>query len=187
MRTITHFVGLDVHKDSIVIAVAPAEGGEPRCLGTIPNDWTKLRNRLRKIGAADSLAVCYEAGPMGYPLHRRLVGAGIEASVIAPSLIPRAPGDRVKTDRRDALALARFFRSGDLTPVRVPDEQTEAVRDLTRAREDAKAAGPPRFAHPTSRAHGPAAAESFSSSAQSSVSENAMDQDAHRVDSENTL
>ena len=140
MRTITHFVGLDVHKDTIVIAVAPAEGGEPRCLGTIPNDWTKLRNRLRKIGAVDSLAVCYEAGPMGYPLHRRLVGEGIEACVIAPSLIPRAPGDRVKTDRRDALALARFFRSGDLTPVRVPDEQTEAVRDLTRAREDAKAA-----------------------------------------------
>ena len=81
----------------------------------------------------------YEAGPCGYGVYREITEAGHDCAVVAPSLVPRKPGDRVKTDRRDALTLARLHRSGDLTPVWVPDEEQEAIRDLTRAREDMKA------------------------------------------------
>jgi transposase len=131
------FVGLDVHADSIAIAVADAGGGEPSGLATIPNDTALLLKRLRRLG---EVRCCYEAGPTGFGLHRDLVAAGIECVVVAPSLVPARAGDRVKTDRRDALKLARFLRSGDLTEVYVPDEATEAIRDLERARDDAKRA-----------------------------------------------
>lgn len=131
------FVGLDVHADSIAIAVAEPGRGEPGHLATIPNDTVKLLKRLRRLGA---VRCCYEAGPTGFGLHRDLVAAGIECMVVAPSLVPTTAGDRVKTDRRDAVKLARFLRSGDLTPIYVPDEATEAIRDLERARDDAKRA-----------------------------------------------
>jgi transposase len=131
-------VGLDVHKDSIAIAVAKAEGGEPSLVGTIPNDTRLLLKQLKRLGRGNSLRCCYEAGPTGYGLHRDLNAAGVSCIVVAPSLVPKQVGSRVKTDRRDAVKLARFLRSGDLTSVAVPDPDTEAMRDLERAREDAK-------------------------------------------------
>jgi transposase len=131
------FVGLDVHADSIAIAVAEPGGGEPSGLARIPNDTVLLLKRLRRLGR---VSCCYEAGPTGFGLYRDLVAAGMDCMVVAPSLVPRKAGDRVKTDRRDAAKLARFLRSGDLTAVHVPDEATEAIRDLERARDDAKRA-----------------------------------------------
>jgi transposase len=136
MQTV-RFVGLDVHADSIAIAVAEPGRGEPAALATIPNDTVMLLKRLRALGR---VKCCYEAGPTGFGLHRDLVKAGIDCIVVAPSLVPTRAGDRVKTDRRDAVKLARFLRSGDLTEIVVPDEATEAMRDLERAREDAKRA-----------------------------------------------
>jgi transposase len=134
------FVGLDVHKESIAIAVAEGDGGAPENVATIPNDTTLLIKRLKKLGQGASLRCCYEAGPTGYVLHRALVAAGIDSVVIAPSLVPKTAGDRIKTDRRDAVKLARFLRSGDLTEVHVPEAATEAMRDLERSRDDAKKA-----------------------------------------------
>jgi transposase len=136
MQTV-RFVGLDVHADSIAIAVAEPGRGEPATLATIPNDTVSLLKRLRALGR---VKCCYEAGPTGFGLRRDLVKAGIDCVVVAPSLVPTRAGDRVKTDRRDAVKLARFLRSGDLTEIVVPDEATEAMRDLERAREDAKRA-----------------------------------------------
>jgi len=133
------FVGLDVHKETIAVAIAEADGGEVRYLGEIPNTpdaVVKLVRRLRKEGAR--LSFCYEAGPCGYGLHRQLRDLGQDCQVVAPSLIPKKPGDRVKTDRRDSLNLARLHRAGELTAVWVPDGAQEALRDLTRAREDMK-------------------------------------------------
>ena len=136
MKTL-RFIGLDVHKDSIAMAVAEGDGSVPALAGVIPNDTRVLVQRLRKLGRGGSLRCCYEAGPTGYGLQRDLTAAGIDCIVVAPSLIPVQPSNRVKTDRRDALKLARFLRSGDLTAVTVPDVTTEAMRDLERAREDA--------------------------------------------------
>jgi transposase len=133
----TRVVGLDVHAATIAAAVAEGDGGEVRSLGTIPNTATAVAKLLRKLGPAATLRVCYEAGPCGYVLHRQLTELGIACVVVAPSLVPTKPGDKVKTDRRDALKLARLHRSGDLTAVWVPDAAHEALRDLTRAREDA--------------------------------------------------
>jgi transposase len=135
----TRFIGLDVHKASISVAVAGASG-EPEDHGTIPNDAGAVRRLLQRLGdGGHQLAVAYEAGPTGYTLHRQLTTMGIDCTVVAPSLIPVRPGDRVKTDRRDAAKLARLLRSGDLVAVWVPDEAGEALRDLVRARDDAKA------------------------------------------------
>jgi len=106
------FVGLDVHADSIVIAVAEQGRGDAEVLATIPNDTRKLLKRLRGLG---KIKCCYGAGPTGYGLYRALTAEGIDCVVVAPSLVPRKGGERVKTDRRDALRLARFLRSGDLT------------------------------------------------------------------------
>lgn len=136
-REARKFVGLDVHKETIAVAVADAGIGAPRSLGAIRNDLDELRKMLRKLGPAADVQVCYEAGPCGYVVYRFLQRLKIECAIIAPSLIPRKPGDRIKTDRRDALALARLLRSGELTPTWVPDPQHEALRDLVRAREDA--------------------------------------------------
>lgn len=136
METV-RFVGLDVHADSIAIAVAEPGRGEPATLATIPNDTALLLKRLRRLG---HVKCCYEAGPTGFGLYRDLRNAGVDCVVVAPSLVPSRAGDRVKTDRRDAEKLARFLRSGDLTEVAVPDQVTEAMRDLERAREAAKRA-----------------------------------------------
>jgi transposase len=136
METV-RFVGLDVHADSIAIAVAEPGRGEPSGLSTIPNDTVMLLKRLRRLGR---VKCCYEAGPTGFGLHRDLAAAGVDCIVVAPSLVPTKAGDRVKTDRRDAVKLARFLRSGDLTEVHVPDAATEAMRDLERARDAAKRA-----------------------------------------------
>jgi len=119
------------------VAVADRGREAPRSLGVIRNDLDELRKVLRRLGSPASLEVCYEAGPCGYVVYRFLQRLKIECTIVAPSLIPRKPGDRIKTDRRDALALARLLRSGELTATWVPDPQHEALRDLVRAREDA--------------------------------------------------
>jgi transposase len=135
----TRFVGLDVHKASISVAVADRYG-DPADHGTIANDPQSVRRLVQRLGdSGHRLAVAYEAGPTGYALHRQLTAMGIECLVVAPSLIPVRPGDRIKTDRRDAAKLARLLRSGDLVAVWVPDEAGEALRNLVRARDDAKA------------------------------------------------
>jgi transposase len=134
----TRFVGLDVHADSIAVAVAEPDG-EVRSLGVIPNKPESVRKLVKRLGPASTLKVCYEAGPTGYVLYWQLTGLGLHCDVVAPTLVPVKAGDRVKTDRRDALKLARSYRAGDLTPVWVPDAAHEALRDLVRAREAAKA------------------------------------------------
>ncbi len=136
MRKDTLFVGLDVHAKSIAVAVADAEGD--RYVGKIPNRIESIRKLIKKLGAKETLRVCYEAGPCGYVLYWQLTRLGVACEVIAPTLIPVKAGDRVKTDRKDALKLARCYRSGDLTSVWVPDAEHEAVRDVVRAREAAK-------------------------------------------------
>jgi len=133
----TRFVGLDVHAATIAVAVAEPEG-EVRSLGTIPNEPDAVRRLMKRLGPADQLRACYEAGPCGYTLYWQLAQLGVACQVIAPTLVPVKAGDRVKTDRRDAERLARSFRSGDLTAVWVPDAAHEALRDLVRAREAAK-------------------------------------------------
>jgi len=137
MKKIMRYVGMDVHADSIAIAVVEDNGTE-RDVGTIANRPEAIRKCLKKLGRADELHCCYEAGPTGYVLYWQLVRMGIECTVVAPTLIPTKAGDRVKTDRRDARKLARYLRSGDLTAVWVPDEAHEALRDLVRARQAAK-------------------------------------------------
>ena len=137
MEKSIRYVGLDVHAETIAVAVAEPDG-EVRSLGTIPNRPDSVRRLMRKLGRPEALRVCYEAGPCGYVLYWQLVGLGVHCDVIAPTLIPVRSGDRVKTDRRDAEKLARCYRNGDLTAVWVPDEAHEALRDLVRAREAAK-------------------------------------------------
>lgn len=130
-------VGLDVHAETIAIAVAEPDGSI-RELGTIRNRPEAVRKLIAKLGGPVGLRVCYEAGPTGYTLYWQLTALGVACDVIAPSLIPTKAGDRVKTDRKDAARLARCHRAGDLTAVWVPDAATEALRDLVRAREVTK-------------------------------------------------
>lgn len=139
MNKCNKYIGLDVHKETIAVSVAEANGGEVRYVGEIsntPDAMEKLIRQLRKGGA--NLSFCYEAGPCGYGIHRQLKDLGWECMVVAPSLIPKKAGDRIKTDRRDSLSLARLHRAGELTAVWVPDGAQEALRDLMRAREDMK-------------------------------------------------
>ena len=139
MKTTDKYVGLDVHKDTTVIAVAEgARDGEVRQYGSIPSDLQALERVLRKLGGAGvSLHVVYEAGPTGFVVYRRLRQLEIECIVVAPSKTPLPKGPRQKTDRRDAEQLARLHRAGELTAIHVPDAVDEAIRDLTRARSDA--------------------------------------------------
>ena len=135
----SRYIGLDVHRATIAVAIAEEEGA-PTSYGTIANDPAAIRKLMARLGGPEvRLRVAYEAGPTGYALYRQLTAMSIECLVVAPSLNPVRPGDKVKTDRRDALKLARLLRSGDLTPVWVPDEAHEALRNLVRARADAKA------------------------------------------------
>ena len=135
----TLFVGLDVHKEAISVAyIAGEQGAEVVSLGFIGTRQCDIDKLIRKLkGKASKLLFVYEAGPCGYWLYRYLTKQRLTCWVVAPSLIPRKPGDRVKTDRRDAVQLARLMRSGDLTPVYVPAIEDEAIRDLSRARQDA--------------------------------------------------
>lgn len=137
--TTTLFVGLDVHKESISVAYASgSKRQEPVFLGPIGTRQCDIDKLIRRLQSkASRLVFAYEAGPCGYVLYRYLAKKGLECLVVAPSLIPRKAGDRVKTDRRDAVCLARLLRSGDLTTVYVPTVEDEAIRDLSRAREDA--------------------------------------------------
>src|SRR5438270_5285695 len=131
------FVGLDVHAETIAVAVAET-GGEVRSLGAIPNRLESVRKLIHKLGPVQQLRACYEAGPTGYVLYWQLAQLGVACAVIAPSLVPTNASDRVKTDRGDAEKLARCHRAGELTAVWVPDAAHEALRDLVRAREAAK-------------------------------------------------
>ncbi len=136
MKTV-RFVGLDVHAETIAVAVAEPDG-EVRFVGVIPNRSESVSKLVRKLGKPEQLRVCYEAGPTGYVLYWQLTQLGVKCEVVAPTLIPVKSGDRVKTDRRDAEKLARSYRAGDLTAVWVPDAAHEALRDLVRARLAAK-------------------------------------------------
>jgi transposase len=133
------YVGLDVHKADIVVAAA--DGGllgEVREYGRIANTVAALERLVRKLGDTGvKLRFCYEAGPCGYGIQRHLSARGHECVVVAPSLIPKRAGDRIKTDRRDAASLVRLHRAGELTAIWVPDAKHEAMRDLVRARLDA--------------------------------------------------
>jgi len=139
VKAITRYIGLDVHKSTISVAIAEeGRGGEVRHYGVVENRadiLARLTDRLGRRG--ERLRFCYEAGPCGYGLHRLLNRLGHDCAVVAPSLIPKKPGDRVKTNRRDAAMLARLHRAGELTSVWVPDAAHEAMRDLVRARATA--------------------------------------------------
>jgi transposase len=134
----TLYIGMDVHKEAIAVAyIAKEHDAEVVYLGTIGTRHVDIDHLIRKLQSkATHLVFVYEAGPCGYWLYRYLTKKGYVCWVVAPSLIPKKAGDRVKTDRRDAVQLARLMRSGDLTPVYVPQVEDEAIRDLTRARED---------------------------------------------------
>lgn len=139
MKNATRFVGLDVHADTIAVAVAEAgRDGEVRNLGIVRNEPGAVRRLVEKLGNKKYVRACYEAGPTGFALYWQLVELGVACEVIAPTLVPRKSGERIKTDRRDAIKLARCYRAGELTSVWVPDRAHEALRDLVRAREAAK-------------------------------------------------
>src|ERR1700680_3001126 len=137
MKEKLRFLGLDVHAETIAVAIAEPDG-EVRSLGTIPNRMESIRKLIKKLGPGEKCRVCYEAGPTGYVVYWQLAELGVKCEVVAPTLVPVKSGDRVKTNRRDAEKLARSYRAGDLTVVWVPDAAHEALRDLVRAREAAK-------------------------------------------------
>jgi transposase len=137
MSYLTTVVGLDVHKDSISAAVLQPEARSFALTTKFCNEPGEIRRFVARMARFAPVEFVYEAGPCGYHLHRQLTALNESCTVIAPSLIPRKPGDRVKTDRRDAEKLAQLHRAGQLTPVRVPTREDEAARDLTRVREDA--------------------------------------------------
>lgn len=134
------YIGLDVHKETVAVAIADDErGSEVRYLGPVAHDDASVRRLVKRLSKdAARLSFCFEAGPCGYGLHRLLTKLGHDCIVIAPSMMPRRPGDHVKTDRRDAMTLARLLRADELTAIWVPDEAHEAIRDLIRARRTAK-------------------------------------------------
>src|SRR5216684_2313713 len=131
------FIGFDTSKLRHAVAIADGgRTGEVRFLGEIENTAAATAKLVRKLAAKyQRLTFCYEAGPTGYGLHRQIKSLGHDCVVVAPSLIPKRPGDKVKTNRRDAISLAKLLRAGELTAVWVPDRRHEAMRDLTRARE----------------------------------------------------
>ncbi len=139
MHEVTTYVGVDAHKKDLFIAMLVGEGQTP-VTWTVPNEPKAVKRLVRKLerDAPGPVRVCYEAGACGYALQRQVATARVSCQVIAPSLIPRKPGERIKTNRRDARKLAELFRAGLLTEVRPPTPEDEAVRDLCRARDDAR-------------------------------------------------
>jgi transposase len=137
MEKTTRYVGLDVHGETIAAAVGEGHG-QVRSLGQFSNRPESVRKFIEQLGGPQGLKICYEAGPTGYALYWQLTKMGVACEVVAPSLVPRKPGERIKTDRRDAEKLAQCFASGTLTSVWVPDAAHEALRDLVRARAAAK-------------------------------------------------
>ncbi len=135
MKEDSIFVALDDSKRTLVIGTLRPGAQEPE-VRSIPNEPHPLRRYFTRLQREGALRVCYEAGPSGYDLYRQFTALGIPCQVMAPALTPRRPGDRIKTNRRDAAKLVRLFRAGELTPIHVPDEAAEAVRDLLRCRED---------------------------------------------------
>jgi len=139
MKKIVHYIGLDVHKDSIAVAIAPQNSTEVRRYGIIGGTLQAVDNLLKRLAKPNlELRFVYEAGPCGFVLCRHLRSKGIHCDLVCPSLIPKKASDRVKTDRRDADQLARLYRAGELTPIHVPDQEDEAIRDLIRARNRLK-------------------------------------------------
>jgi len=135
MNKIVHYIGLDVHKETIAVSIAPQNSTEVRRYGIIGGTLDAVDKLVKKLAQNNvELHLVYEAGPCGFVLCRHLRNKGIHCEVIAPSLIPRKASDRVKTDRRDADQLARLYRAGELTAIHVPDQEDEAIRDLVRAR-----------------------------------------------------
>jgi len=135
MNEFSKYVGMDTHKDTIAVAVADACGGKPRYYGEIRNTPAAVAKLVEKLSVdGEVVSFCYEAGPCGYGIYRQITALGHDCAVVAPSLTPAKPGDRVKTDRRDATNLSGLHRAGELTPVWVPGVEQEAVRDLTRVR-----------------------------------------------------
>src|ERR1700743_257352 len=137
MREKLRFLGMDVHAETISVAIAEAKG-EVRSLGTIANREDSIRKFIRKLGTPEQLRACYEAGPTGFVLYWQLTQLGVDCAVIAPTLVPKKPGDRVKTDRGGGLKMERRHRSGGLSAEWVPDVDSEAVADLFRQREAGK-------------------------------------------------
>jgi transposase len=136
LKQLITYIGLDVHKETIAVALAEAgKRNEVREYGKIANTPAAVKALVAKLARnGHELHFCYEAGPCGYGIQRQLTASKHDCIVVAPSLIPRRPGERIKTDRRDAINLAKLHRAGELTPVWVPDEAHEAIRDLVRAR-----------------------------------------------------
>lgn len=134
MRSIA-YVGLDVHKESIVAAVFVGDEQEPRIEKTFVNDSLAVKKVFKRWREDYDLRCCYEASSCGYVLQRWLDGMGVTCEIAAPSLIPTRPGDRVKTDRRDAKKLAKLYRAGELTMIHIPSQKEESVRGLVRCRE----------------------------------------------------
>lgn len=135
MNKRTQFIGIDLHQDTVTLAVLEEGAPSPRDVQTLPNDPSKLRRYVSRVARQGPVKACYEASACGYVLQRALTSWGHGCEVIAPSLIPRRPGARLKTDRRDAAKLAHLYRSGELTAVRVPTEEEERIRSLVRCRE----------------------------------------------------
>jgi transposase len=138
MKDFSTFIGMDVHKETIAVAIGEKHG-TPRYYGEIANTTEAIAKLVKKVESKGvRAAFCYEAGPCGYGVYRQITDMGYRCDVVAPSLIPKKAGDRVKTDRRDAVTLTRLYRAGELTAVWIPDQEQEAMRDLTRIREDMK-------------------------------------------------
>src|SRR3954470_14826331 len=138
MNKIVHYVGLDVHKDSIAVSIAPQHTTEVRRYGIIGGTLAAMDSLIKKLSKPElELRFVYEAGPCGFVICRRLRSKGIHCDLVCPSLIPKKASDRVKTDRRDADQLARLFRAGELSVIHIPDQEDEAIRDLIRARSAA--------------------------------------------------
>lgn len=139
MKEFSKYVGLDVHKETIAVSVADSGRGNSRYFGDIENRPEAIKKLVKQLSSdGEVISFCYEAGSCGYGIYRQIKGLGHDCEVVAPSLIPKKAGNRVKTDKRDCDGLSRLHRAGELTAVWVPDQTQEAMRDLVRCREDIK-------------------------------------------------